>query len=273
MGWTGAIIGWFLGSRVGGMGGLLGALVGSWLEERVKKEGGNRIGGKKASRTAFTNNNAFEGDELVVLAAMSAMMAKMAKVDGVITADEVRYCESVFDRLKLQGERRDYCIMVFRKAKNDAHSIYEYAESFAKAGQSVSVREIIYDILWDLACADGKVSPAELEILRRITASLRIPFAQFGWQCARRAINYGANSSSSSTTFESPEIDPYELLGVRRGASEAELKKAYREKAKALHPDRLRAEGISEELMDKANEQMAKVNEAWSKIKRERGIR
>ena len=33
------------------------------------------------------------------------------------------------------------------------------------------------------------------------------------------------------------------------------------------------AQGLSEELMGKANEQMARVNEAWSEIKRARGIR
>ena len=32
-------------------------------------------------------------------------------------------------------------------------------------------------------------------------------------------------------------IDPYKVLGIRRGADKEEIKKAYRKKAKEFHPD------------------------------------
>ena len=137
--------------------------------------------------------------ELTVLAAISAMMSKMAKADGRITADEVRYCEGVFDHLGLRGEKREYCIRVFRMSKNDSHTIYEYADSFASQQRHLNVREIVYDLLWDLACVDGVVSPEELSILKRITAHLRIHAAQFGWQCARRGIGGARRAAGDSS--------------------------------------------------------------------------
>ena len=62
------------------------------------------------------------------------------------------------------------------------------------------------------------------------------------------------------------------MLGCSRNASDEEVKRAYREKAKQLHPDALRAQGLSDELLAKANDQMARVNAAWTSIKQERGM-
>src|ERR671928_726951 len=50
--------------------------------------------------------------------------------------------------------------------------------------------------------------------------------------------------------------DPYATLGVPRGASEADIKKAYRKLAKELHPDRNKDN-------PKAAERFSKVTQAY----------
>ena len=256
MSWIGAGIGALFGAQRGGiLGSIVGAVVGNWVEEKVK----GMKGPPKAERPSA------DRDELTTLAALAAMLSKLAKADGRISEDEVRYCEQVFDRLGLRGEKREYCIRVFRAAKSDSHSIYEYAASFASAQPSANIREIVYDILWDLACADGVVSPEERDILRQITSALRISASLFDWQCRHHGVSDGDISPSGPS-------DPYEVLGCTGDASDEEVKKAYREKAKQLHPDILRAQGLSEELIAKANDQMSRINAAWAEIRRERGI-
>ena len=60
--------------------------------------------------------------------------------------------------------------------------------------------------------------------------------------------------------------DPYSVLGVARTASDAEIKKAYRELARKYHPDNY----ADNPLADLASEKMKQINEAYDQINRER---
>lgn len=53
--------------------------------------------------------------------------------------------------------------------------------------------------------------------------------------------------------------NPYEVLGVKQGASEEEIKKAYREQVKKYHPDQYG----DNPLKDLAEEKMRELNEAY----------
>lgn len=53
--------------------------------------------------------------------------------------------------------------------------------------------------------------------------------------------------------------NPYEVLGIREGATQEEIKKAYREQAKKYHPDQYG----DNPLKDLAEEKMRELNEAY----------
>lgn len=56
--------------------------------------------------------------------------------------------------------------------------------------------------------------------------------------------------------------DPYEVLGVPRNATQAEVKSAYRQLAKKYHPDNYSGSPLAEA----ANEKMQELNEAYDAI-------
>ncbi len=300
MGWLRTIIGFVIGDYImGPIGGLIGAVIANKLGQKdggglfggdgasTQKGGGDRSTGRAASGGAgdAAANKAHASSaqqELVFLASAAAMMAKLAKADGHVSMSEIDSAEKAFKRLGLSPEKREFCILVFRRAKEDEHTIFEYAQSFAAAQPDRDIREIFYDILWELASADGTVSPAELKILDKITFSLRIRRYQFAAECAKHGVGQSGGSEgrtgssggggARSARSEMSLTMAYRILGCSPATSDADLKKAYREKAKKYHPDELAAQGISPELIEKATARMAEINAAWSEIKKARGL-
>ena len=258
MGWKGMLIGSYLGGVIGHLpGSIIGAFVGHKLEERF-------FGHKTAARRPTMR----PGERsMVFCTSAAAMMAKMAKADGVVTRDEIDGVERAFLRLGFSPAARRYAVDAFRKAKDDRYSIYDYAREFAAAVHSVEVRELFYEILWDIACADGKVSQTELQILQRIPAALASRLEWFGFFASERL-----RGRSGAAPQRNALADAYAVIGAKASDSVDVLKRKYRELAKKNHPDALRAQGLPEDMVGKATERMSRINSAWATIRAARGI-
>lgn len=64
----------------------------------------------------------------------------------------------------------------------------------------------------------------------------------------------------------------YVILGCTEDASDEEVRRAYHQAAKRNHPDVLRAQGASDVAIAEATRLMAKINEAWARIRKARNI-
>jgi len=62
----------------------------------------------------------------------------------------------------------------------------------------------------------------------------------------------------------------YEILEISKSATDAEVKKAYRDMAKKYHPDRVNTE--DEAIKKGAEEKFKQVGQAYEAICKERGI-
>ena len=68
------------------------------------------------------------------------------------------------------------------------------------------------------------------------------------------------------TQTETTTKDPYEVLGVKKGASVDEIKKAYREKLKKFHPDVVASLKLGPEYREMFEEKTREIQKAYEQL-------
>ncbi len=244
----GKVIGGVAGFTLGGpLGALMGAVAGH-AYDKMKAEGVSPGAEDTATRrVAFTT-------------AVIVLSAKMAKADGQVTRDEVDAFKELFhipaNEMKNVGK-------LFDEAKKDAKGFEPYAEQIEMMfAHEPAVLEELMGGLFHIARADGVVHPEELKFLRKTALIFGFTEAQFD---RLKTIHMGAG--------DGVEQDPYQVLGLTRKDSDAEIKKAYRKLIRENHPDTLIAQGMPQEFVEIANEKMAAINAAYDLIEKERGLK
>jgi len=72
------------------------------------------------------------------------------------------------------------------------------------------------------------------------------------------------SSANTRRTNTKTKSDPYEVLGIKRGAPKAEIKSAYRKLAAKYHPDK--AANATDEIKKLAEEKFKEINNAYNAI-------
>ncbi len=71
---------------------------------------------------------------------------------------------------------------------------------------------------------------------------------------------------------KSLSLDPYDILDIETDATEDEIHAAYRRAITANHPDRVHSMGLPREFTELANRRAALINDAYTRVRKERGI-
>jgi len=189
-------------------------------------------------------------------AAVVGLGAKMAAADGVVSDDEVMVFSRVF---RAAPEDADAVRRVFNLARQTVRGYESYARRIArKYGDRPCLLEGVLDGLFQIAGADGVVTPDELEYLRRVADAFGFGAADFR---RIKASHLGAERD-----------DPYHVLGVSHDADFGEIRSVYRRLMADNHPDRLVTNGAPREFERAANAKAAAITTAYARIKAERGM-
>ena len=231
-----------LWDNLGRIAGVVGDMTGlAPLWDRVSDWVGERMAARGA--VAFT-------------VALISLSAKMAKADGIVTAEEVTTFRRVVEIPP--GEEKNV-ERLFDLAQRDIAGFETHAariRDIAK-GDRVFLEDVL-EGLFLIAAADSWVHERELAFLERVGEIFGVEPRRFEAIAAGFVRRRGP--------------DPYRVLGVARDAEDEAVKKAWRRAVSECHPDRHFAHGLPAEAMAILTDRLASINAAWEAIRLERGL-
>ena len=250
------------------IGGLIGALFSGWSGFFI----GGLIGyfvARPLLRWAIRAR--FGQLQTQFLDSVFAVMGAICKADGQVTDDEIRVAEQLFERLRLDEAARARARTAFARGKAaDFDLDAEVARFAASARGQRALMSMFLQLQIAAVGADGRIHPAEHEMLVRIARGLGLSEAEVARMEAM--LRGAASGDAGAGQRSSVDLDwAYQVLDVSPQASDAEVKKAYRKLINENHPDRLAAKGLPESMRPMAEEKTRDLTTAYDRIRQARG--
>ena len=249
MSWFGKIMGGTIGLLFGGpLGAVAGATLGHFAFDKTAEA--PAYGQKRLNRT--------EQIQAAYFISLFSVLGKFAKIDGVVTRDEIAVIDRFLQQMGITGTERDFAIGIFNDAKDSPYTIQDFAGQFYEVSRHQQA--LLYsfiDLLFQLALADGRVHPAEehaIDDMRRIFGISDTEFAGIQGRYVDDAEKY------------------YTVLNCTAACTDEEIKKQYKKLAKDFHPDTIIAKGLPEEFVAFATKRFQDIQGAYEKIKKKRGF-
>ena len=236
--WIAGGIGWAFG---GPIGAIIGFAIGSMLDGASND---NRLGPGSEQPSG-------RGDFNVSLLVLSAAVMK---ANGKVKKSELEYVKQFL--VGQFGAQHAKELLIALRDMLDKPIPLNQVTAQISMNMANAMRLQLMQYLFGIAKADGIVDQRELKLLQQISNGLRLSSADF---------------NSLKSMFYADSASHYDVLNLKKTASETEIKKAYRKLAVEYHPDKVM--NLGEEYQKAAKEKFQKVQEAYEQIKLERGIK
>jgi DnaJ like chaperone protein len=257
LGVWGKVIGGVAGFFTGGpVGALVGAALGHAADSGRAGPGGGLPPGAATLAALLGSKEQLFSIGVVVLS------AKLAKCDGPVRREEIDAFKRMF---RIPPENLREVGRLFDSARENAEGHEPFAEKLGAAfADNKAMLEDVLAALFQIARADGPLTNAEVAFLQGV--QVRFGLDAPAWERARDGRTAGAGAPAPTGP------DPYAVLGVARGASDEEVRLAWRRLMRENHPDGLAARGVPPDFVKRATDKVAEINAAWDRIKRERKL-
>lgn len=278
----GAVLGFVLGVFLFGSPfiGLIFALIGSSIGSGI---GVRSYRGRKNEQTGsgwFSGWGYGSGtDGPVFMDTLFSMLGRLAAADGRVSPEEERIFRSIVtNELRITDPASvASALEIFRQAASGGTPMGAYARRAATAFRNrPQLLEMMLIIMVRVAAAEGGLHPEEDRLMRETAATFG--FRPGAYESVKQRYGVGGGSGESRGGYSSPGStvgglkSAYQTLGIAEGASESEIRKAYRKKASEYHPDKIAAKGLPDEFTEFANTKFREIQKAWDDIRKAKGF-
>ncbi len=254
MQWTGKLIGSALGAFLGPVGVAVGAFLGHQYDRNTAAM--PRLGvGQQFFRSTFL------------------VMGHLAKADGRVTEREIDAARGIMAALKLTETQVREAIGLFSAGKRADFELDPEMQALrASCGGHPSVLRAFVEIQLRFALSGSDMTGATRLRMVRIAGLAGFP----GPMLARmEAAMLGGRPNAPGSAADAPAARvaaAYGTLEVEPQVTDAELVKAYRRLMSRHHPDKLKANGLPDSMLEHAKQRTQQIREAYELLRERRGM-
>lgn len=274
--WQGKALGALIGGVTAGpVGALFGTFIGHLFDVQAQSGLAGRLGGGNEADDAAAAQMSGMGVQEAFFRATFQVMGHMAKADGRVSENEIRAARAIMAEFRLGEREVEFAIQLFTQGKEKEFPLEATLRSLRRllSGRPDVLRMFI-QIQLQAALWSGNFAPAARQVMARVAASLGVS----AYEVVQMEALLRMQQQSSRPSYEAPpRVDKvaqaYEVLGIERHASDAEVTKAYRRLMNQNHPDKLVARGLPESMMKVAEEKTRQVRAAYEVLREARAMR
>ena len=256
MSWFGKAIGAAIGAALAGpWGGVIGAALGHQYDAG---HGGPLPGGGQRAQQRF-------------FATTFEVMGHIAKVDGRVSEQEIDVARRVMQAMRLNPDQVQQAIAYFNQGKRADYALEQrLADLAASIGPRDELARAFLDLQVRAAAGAGDIGSSKRALLVYVAEVMGF---ERGEVARIEAMLRSERPGSVPANRESSLAEAYRTLGVAPGASDQEVKTAYRRLMNKHHPDKLVSKGLPESMIDVAEKRTQQIRAAYERVRDERGFK
>ena len=279
MNWAGKIIGGTLGLlALGPIGAALGAFI------------GHQFDSGQISVAMFTGGPDPRLVNQLFFPTAFRVMGHIAKADGRVTEQEIASARAVMHAMHLQPDQIQAAIGYFNEGKQPEYDLdAALARLRASIARTPDLAQFFVEIQLQASIAGNGLSEVPRARLQRVAMLLGLSANDFArlesllrfrqgasMGAGAGAGEYGPGSGAgmgAAAASQERIAQAYSLLEASAQMTDEDVVKAYRRQMSRHHPDKLKANGLPQSMLERAKERTQQIQAAYELIRERRGMR